>query len=637
MSAYSIQALLGERGRVAELLPGFAARDQQQAMARKVLACIEDSGTLVCEAGTGTGKTLAYLVAVLSSERRCIISTGTKNLQEQLYTRDLPLALSALDVEPDVALLKGRSNYLCRHRLLLTERDPPRQRELQAELSVIRAWSGRSLNGDIAECVEVPESSSIWARVTSTVDNCLGHECPSFDECHVVQARKAAADADIVVVNHHLFFADLALRQEGFAELLPGVQAVVFDEAHQLPEIATRFFGVALSAGQIKELTHDVLAAQRAEARDTPDLADAVAELDVALAEFVQALGATGQRRVWRELSFLPGIERATKTLRSRLECLADGLELLAERGRGLESCERRARDLLVRLLILCEQDDARYVRWIENREQTFTWRSTPLEVATFFAEHISQSECAWVFTSATLSIGDSVEHFADRLGLSDYEEAIWHSPFDYRHQTLCYVPPDMPAPGTSKYTESVVQAALPILKASGGRAFLLFTSHAALERAAKQLKHQAEFRLFVQGQMPRDELLRRFRSARGAVLLGTSSFWEGVDVRGDALVVVVIDKLPFAAPDDPVLQARLKLLSEQGDEPFISYQLPQAVIALKQGVGRLIRDEGDCGVLMLCDPRVVERGYGKLFFRSLPPMPVTRSQSDAVEFLRMI
>ena len=629
----SVHHVLGEEGPFATNFPGFSVRDQQQDMASAVLRCIESADVLVCEAGTGTGKTLAYLCAALLGGRKTIISTGTKNLQEQLFGRDLPAARQALGLNAKAALLKGRANYLCHYRLELAQSDPPLDRSEQSELNRIGQWAGRTSGGDRAECMEVPEASRLWSRVTSTAENCIGAECPHYEKCHVMLARRAAMEADIVVVNHHLFFADLALREEGFGEVLPGAEVIIFDEAHQLPEIATRFFGQSLSAAQLRELVRDAGLAYRSEAADTPQFNTVLTLLAEALERFVASLGRTDRRSAWAVLARDERVGTALSALKDALIDLCEALELLAERGKGLESGLRRAQDFAARLAALSETEDAQHVRWIESHARGFTWHLSPLEVASIFSAHLRSQNSAWVFTSATLSINGSVDHFAERLGLDDYRAEIWESPFDYRHQALCYVPEGLPAPSDRSYTDQVVDAVLPIIEASDGRTFMLFTSHAALRRAAQRVAEQTTFKLLVQGSVPRDELLRQFRSTPGSILLGTSSFWEGVDVRGDALVCVVIDKLPFAAPDDPVLEARLRAMKEQGREPFRSYQLPQAIIALKQGSGRLIRDEADCGLLVLCDPRLFSRGYGKMFFNSLPPIPVTRNLDQALSF----
>ena len=636
MSSESVQ-VLEEGGALSRLIDGFSPRAEQQAMARAVERAIEAHEVLICEAGTGTGKTLAYLCAVLGSHCKAVISTGTKNLQEQLYRKDLPLALDALGTTARVALLKGRANYLCHHRLAVSRSQPSLDSGEQADLSHIDEWTSWTPTGDIGECTQVPENAPIWQKVTSTVENCLGAECHFFEQCHVLKARRRAIEADIVVVNHHLFFADMALREEGFGELLPGVDVVVFDEAHQLPEVATRFFGVSLSATQLRELCRDASHAYYAEAGDYQEIPDAVRLLDIAVSDFRSSFDGRSGRVAWPEVSDSKKICAAADALVLGLTQLSDALSVISERGKALEGCQRRCVDLTERLIRLRVTDDQDSVQWLELNPRGFVWYSSPLEIADLFASRVAAEACAWVFTSATLAIKDSVEHFAERLGLTDYGSEIWDSPFDYRHQSLCYIPQGLPDPRDTDYVERMLEACVPVLTASRGRAFLLFTSHAALGLAHKYLQTRIDYPLFVQGTAPRDELLRQFRDSPNPVLLGTSSFWEGVDVRGEALSCVIIDKLPFAAPGDPLLQARLNAIREQGKDPFMSYQLPQAVIALKQGAGRLIRDEGDCGVLMLCDSRLVSKSYGRIFLHSLPDMPVTRSLDEVRDFLATI
>ncbi len=625
---------LGSDGALARLLPGFAPRPQQQAMARAVEEALTDFKVLVCEAGTGTGKTFAYLVPALLSGRRVIISTGTKSLQEQLFHRDLPLVRRALAVSAKVALLKGRANYLCRHRLT-TARDVLRSgsADVAGDLVRIGAWAGGTRSGDIAEVPDIPEDAPVWRQVTSTAENCLGQDCPELSDCHVLKARRAAADADLVVVNHHLFFADMALRDEGFGELLPGADAVILDEAHQLPEVASQFFGLSLGSRHLAELARDSVAAYRQEAGDDPGLPAAAHALEQALHELRLGLGVDARRGAWQALRADTGIANRVDALRTALDGLKRLLEQHAERGKDLQSCHRRCADLIQRMEAVTGPPDAKHLQWFETHVRSFSLNLTPLDIADVFSSQITARRCAWVFTSATLAVGRSFEHFAARMGLSGQAEGIWDSPFDFSRQALCYVPGAMPDPNSAGYTARVVDAAVPVLEASRGRAFLLFTSHRALREAASSLAARVRFPLLVQGQAPRTQLLQRFRNTPNAVLLGTSSFWEGIDVRGETLSCVIIDKLPFASPDDPVLQARLAAIREQGGNPFFDYQLPRAVIALKQGVGRLIRDVSDRGILVLCDPRLFSRSYGRVFLDSLPPLPIIRDPTAIVRF----
>ena len=619
--------LLGPNGPLARQVPGFAPRLPQQQMAEAVVAALEEGDTLVVEAGTGTGKTYAYLIPALLSGARVIISTGTRHLQDQLYHQDLPVVRQALNAPVRTALLKGRGNYLCRYRLQATEQDGRlSSREQVAELHRIRAWAGRTRRGDIAEIPDVPETSLIWPRVTSTVDNCLGQDCPQLADCFLAKARREALAADVLVINHHLFCADMAIKETGFAELLPGAEAFILDEAHQLPDIATHFLGRSLSGRQLSELGRDTVVEQARDAADFADLRRRAEALEPAILTLRQALGAADRRALWREVAGLLAVVKAIEQLREALDSLREALKEGAPRGKGLENCQRRGEDLALRLAALTgEESNLDNVRWFETRGRGFTLSLTPLDIAPKFQERLAAQPGAWVFTSATLAVGQSFEHFAARLGLRDYAGLRLDSPFDFARNALLYHPPDLPDPTSPRYTAALLEAVLPVLAASRGRAFLLFTSFRALREAAAWLADRLDYPLLVQGEAPKGVLLRQFRAAGNAVLLGTASFWEGVDVRGEALSCVIIDRLPFAAPGDPVVQARIESLRQRGEDPFLYYQLPHAAITLKQGVGRLIRDVSDRGVLVLCDPRLLTKSYGRVFLDSLPPMPRTR------------
>jgi ATP-dependent DNA helicase DinG len=530
------------------------------------------------------------------------------------------------------ALLKGRANYLCIHRLQ-TAHEQVRTPALLGDLSRIRQWAARTRTGDIAELSEIPEGSELWPKVTSTVDNCLGVECPAYQRCHLVQARRAAQEADLVVINHHLLFADLALKQSGFAELLPSANAFILDEAHQLPEVASSFFGARFSSRRLLDLARDTIAEQLQEAPDAAEVGEHAAALEHAAMALRLTMGQGQQRGAWAPLRKRAAVASALEELNMRLTELRETLNQIAVRGKGLQNCQRRAGDLCA-LLTLLHDDSDDAVQWFETYSRGFVLHHTPLEVADIFKAHVRSYPCAWVFTSATLAVDGDFGHFTSRLGLNDARCLLLGSPFDFAHNALLYLPRDMPDPGSAAYTRAVVEAAIPVLSVSRGRAFMLFTSHRALREAADLLAGQIDYPLLVQGGAPRRELLERFREAGDAVLLGTSSFWEGVDVRGPALSCVIIDKLPFASITEPVLQARLHALAASGVNPFMSLQMPQAVITLKQGIGRLIRDEQDTGVLMICDPRLMSRAYGRAFFNSLPEMPVTRVLADVESFL---
>jgi len=630
--------ILGRDGPLSGFIADFAPRPQQQAMAELVADTLDNDAILVTEAGTGTGKTFAYLVPALMSGSKVIISTGTKTLQDQLFHRDIPIVRQALDIPVTIALLKGRANYLCLHRLATAESSglmPSRQ--AVDHLRTIRVWAGRTRSGDISEVDNIPENAPVWYQVTSTTDNCLGQECPSFSDCHVVKARRAAQEADIVVVNHYLLFADMMLKDEGFGELLPGFNAIILDEAHQLHEIASDFFGTFLSSRQLMEFARDVIAEHLREAGDMKVLAQAANHLEKTVKDLRLSFGVEEHRAAWRVISSKSAVREHMRELQEEMQNLQRLLEESASRGKGLDNCWKRSIDLNECINQFDDNTDQQSINWYETAKNGFTLHQTPMEISGTFHNCMNRYKSAWIFTSATLAIGNSFEHFMSKLGIQDAITEQWHSPFNFKENALLYLPKAMPMPAEGGYTAAVVEAALPVIKACGGRTFVLFTSHRALKQAAGLFNEAGlKYPLLIQGSAPRSELLDRFRSAGNAVLLGTNSFWEGVDVRGPALSCVIIDKLPFATPDDPVLQARADALKKQGGNAFMDYLLPNAVIALKQGTGRLIRDVDDRGVLMLCDPRIITKSYGKVFLHNLPPMTLTRSLDDVHEFFKL-
>lgn len=610
-------------------------------MAEQVALTIESGGVLIVEAGTGTGKTFAYLVPVLLSGKRVIISTGTRALQDQLYHRDLPAVCAAIGRPVRIALLKGRSNYLCRHRLDLAEQQAHARglrREVALALPAVRDWAHSTRGGDIADAPGLGEQDPVWPWVTSTRENCLGTDCPQFEDCFVLAARRKAQAADIVVVNHYLLMADLVLKEEGFGDLLPGADAIVIDEAHQLPDVAGQFLGHVVSTRQLSSLARDLSAELLLSQQMSGGLDPALVALDAQVEAVLRAgerIEGRFEHAQWPE----PLIE-ALDGLANRANDLAVLLEPLCSEGQaGCARLRERLTDCVQRLHSFTGDEVVDGVRWAESSARSLSCHFAPLDVASGLSALMLSQGCAWVLTSATLAVGEDFTHYKRRSGLVDAVSARFESPFDFQRQALLYLPQGLDNPGSPGHTGAVIKAALPVLEASGGRAFLLFTSHRALREAADEIRRlPGEHRtmpLLVQGEASRDQLLRRFREAGNAILLGTGSFWEGVDVKGEALSVVIIDKLPFAAPNDPVLKARLADIREQGGNPFFDEQVPQAVIALKQGVGRLIRDTEDSGVVMLCDPRLVTKGYGRIFIQSLPPMKRTRSLAEVVDFLQ--
>jgi ATP-dependent DNA helicase DinG len=629
--------LFGPDGPLARAIPGFSTREEQIGMATAVDHALRTRGRLVVEAGTGTGKTFAYLVPALLSGRRVVISTGTRTLQDQLFSRDLPMVASALGRPVRIALLKGRANYLCLHRLELAEQQATTRglaREVATALPKVRDWSRSTRRGDVAEFALLGESAPVWPWVTSTRDNCLGPECGAFERCHVVQARRDAQAADVIVVNHHLLMADLVLKEEGFGDLLPSADAVVIDEAHQLADVAAMFLGFVVSARQIQALTRDLASEYLGGAPQVDVAASQTLERQVSELQYVFGdLRERQQSDQWSgaAIELLDRIQHSLYDLAKSLSATDHA---------GLTAICSRATEVGSRIATLLAKDEAgeEGVRWAQASSSNLSLHYAPVDVATPLSKLIGAHAGAWICASATLAVGHDFAHFTRRVGIKDAQTAQFGSPFNFERQALLYLPRGLDAPSSPRHTQQVIEAALPVLEASGGRAFLLFTSHRALRDAAqillRRLAPRPPYPILVQGDAPRDVLLTRFREYGNAVLLGTSSFWEGVDVKGAALSVVVIDKLPFAVPDDPVLKARLAAIERQGGNAFFDEQVPQAVITLKQGVGRLIRDHDDFGVIMLCDQRVRTRGYGRIFLDSLPAMPRTERLDDVTAFL---
>ena len=639
-----INDLFSASGTLAKGIEGFRPRQSQTDMARAVADAIQSRGTLLAEAGTGTGKTFAYLVPALLWGGKVIISTGTKNLQDQLFLRDIPIVRQAMNAPVTVALLKGRANYLCHFHLERTQQNGRlTSRDDVGYLRDISRFIKTTSSGDKAELSRVPENALIWNLVTSTRDNCLGAECTYYQDCFVMKARKEAQQADVVVVNHHLFFADVALKDTGVAELLPTANTVIFDEAHQLPDTATLFFGDTVSTSQVMELCRDVLAEGLTHARDGADWGTVVSTVEKAARDLRLTFPSEGSRLALEQIAqsspFFPALEH----LKSMLKQLAEVLSSQAERAETIEQCRVRTIEITAQLEawnhVGLVDEHAAKVLWVEAFSQALQLHQTPLSIAPIFSKQREGPPRAWIFTSATLAVKNDFSHYTDQLGLSDEPAKSWPSPFDYANQALLYVPGHLPPPNSPGYTDAVVDAALPVIEAAGGRAFVLCTTLRAVKRVAERLREIFEQKkynwpLLVQGELGRTELLSQFRASGNAVLVGSQSFWEGVDVRGDALSVVIIDKLPFAPPDDPVLAARIAEMEKRGLNGFMNHQLPEAIINLKQGAGRLIRDENDRGVLMICDSRLISKPYGRRIWQSLPPFKRTREIGTVQQFL---
>lgn len=634
-----MEHLLGRDGPFARL-PGFSPRPAQQDMAAQVADAITGRGLLVAESPTGTGKTYAYLAAALNSGRKVIVSTGTRNLQEQIYRDDLPAVLSALGPRrpPKTSLLKGRANYLCPHRLRACageQGDFLQGGEGKSSLAKIHAWAARTESGDLETLpgVDLSGNPALFRAVTSTADNCLGNKCGDYEKCFVRRARAAAHEADLIVINHHLFFSDLVLKKDGFGNLLPDADAVIFDEAHQLPQTALDFLGVRFSSGQVFELSRDVDAAALGH-RDGARLGTCARALRNA-SDGVKKLAAKTAGRLIADLQRQKFFARRESNLRRALENLCAALESGGD-GASEERLQlaRRASDMLGRLEQICDAESEDEVRWFEVGERSYALHCTPLSAAPVLSGYFNRGERAFVFTSATLAAGKSFAHFTGALGIAGARAVQWPAAFDYANNALLYLPPGLPDPRHPDFAAQMMQAALRAVAAADGRTFLLFTSHRALREARRMAERKKiPWPLLVQGDEPRNHLLKKFRTHGNAVLMGTASFWEGVDVRGDALSCVVIDKLPFPPPDNPVLQARYAKMEREGRNWFTEAALPQAVVTLKQGAGRLIRDRRDRGVLVICDRRLCEKSYGKIFMQSLPPMRRTVDIAEVRKF----
>ncbi|RBP51617.1 ATP-dependent DNA helicase [Arenicella xantha] len=637
MESDSVAYILGEDGPFSKRVDNYTTRAAQVEMAAAIEETIAQKQTLLAESGTGTGKTFAYLVPALLSGKKTLVSTGTKHLQEQLYHRDIPKVLETLGLNAKVSLLKGRSNYLCLHRMSLARGSSRRLDSVQlAELEAVNNWAPKSSRGDIGDLTEVPEDSRIWPQVTSTIDNCIGQDCSFFEDCFVNKARKAAMASDVVVVNHHLFFADKALKNDGFGALLPDVDTVIFDEAHQIPDIASNFLGTSFSSWQVMELCNDTRAAELKEKSLISKLVLTADELDKVTADYRLSLGLNERRVSWVDLlDEIPNLPKKLTMLANKLTEFSDVLEQASVAGEGLTRCYERALELSQACQRLADEtDDGDVVRWVEVARRTFRVHETPLNIGGELSHYFGNKLQARIFTSATLSIDGDFSHFQQLIGLQDDAvQRTWESPFDYFNQAVLYVPEGMPQPKEDSFTDALFEEVLPILQASNGGVFVLFTSFRILQGFAEKLA-EFDFNVLTQGDTSKRELLADFVAKPRSVLLGTMSFWEGVDVPGDALRCVIIDKLPFESPFDPVIKARLNAMQAEGNNPFMNYQVPRAVITLRQGAGRLIRSVTDKGVLMICDPRLRTTRYGRTFLNSLPRMRRTHDRTKVTQFL---
>ncbi len=623
-------------GDLSRHIKGFRPRDEQLEMAQVVAEAIESKSTVIVEAGTGTGKTFAYLAPVLLAGKKTIISTGSKNLQDQLFNRDLPAIKKALGYSGKIALLKGRSNYLCLERLdQVIAQGVLGDKSVLTDLSKVRRWNNGTQSGDLSECIELAEDSPILPQLTSTSESCLGSDCPNYAECYIAKARKKALNADLVVVNHHIFFADMAVKENGFGELIPNAEAIIFDEAHQLPDIASQYFGQSLTSRQLFELCKDINIVYRTELKDMQQLGNIADTLQKIIQDFRLLLGEGNQRGNWRDLSKQSMVAKAFNLLQEKLAFLSEVIKLVLGRSQTLDSIFERLEAIKVQLERLAETNVVGYCYWYETIGRQFGLHITPLTVADKFGSQVANKEAAWIFTSATLAVGADFQHFCQRLGVSPHKQKILPSPFNYCEQALLCVPRYLPPTNRPNTLTALGEMLLPLIEANQGRCFVLCTSYAMMRGLAEYFRAQSELSILLQGESAKTQLLTQFVEEKHSVLVATSSFWEGVDVRGDALSLVIIDKLPFTAPDEPLLKARIEDCRLQGGDPFNDIQIPEAVIALKQGVGRLIRDVTDRGAVVICDNRLVTRAYGETFLKSLPDAKRTRDLRKVVQFLQ--
>lgn len=626
-----------EDGLLSSNIQGFRPRAAQLEMAQAVGRAVKFATPAVVEAGTGTGKTFAYLVPALLSGKKTIVSTGSKNLQDQLFNRDLPTIQKALKYKGKVALLKGRANYLCLERLdQVVAMGVLGDKSVLADLSKVSKWHTSTKTGDLSECITIAEDSPILPQLVSTAESCLGSDCPHFKDCYVVQARRRAMEADVVVVNHHLFCAEMAVKETGFGELIPEAELIIFDEAHQLPDIASQYFGQSLSSRQLFDICKDTNIVYHTELKDLAQLGKAADHLQKTVQDFRLLMGTEGSirgnlRELFNDQKVVDGLTKVSENI----DFLSEVIKKSLGRSETLDKIFERLAEVKVQLKKLSDTSVVGYCYWYEANGRSFGLHITPLTVADKFGEQLKNQQVGWVFTSATLEVGGKFDHFCQRLGIENAEQLVLQSPFDYANQSLLCVPRYLPDTNKSHTLNELGKMLMPVIEANNGRCFLLCTSYFMMRGLADFLREHSNLSVLLQGETSKARLLEKFIAEENSVLVATQSFWEGIDVRGDALSLVIIDKLPFTSPDEPLLRARMEDCRLQGGEPFNDIQIPEAVITLKQGVGRLIRDVTDRGVVIICDSRLVMRNYGKTFLKSLPPSTRTRDLDKVIQFLK--
>jgi ATP-dependent DNA helicase DinG len=630
-----LRAFFRPNGPLARFHPQYEFRPGQLAMAEEVAAALEEKKHLLVEAGTGTGKTLAYLVPVIASGKRVIISTGTKNLQEQLFFKDIPFLQQHLDREIKVAYMKGRNNYLCRQKLYESETRPMLNNLVEIEdFGVIRAWEKETATGDRAELNKLPQDSSVWAKLDARRELCSGQKCEQFERCFITLMHQRAAESDIIIVNHHLFFADLALREDDYASIIPDYEAVIFDEAHEIEEVAGQHFGVQISSYRLEELARDIQGVAFRMQFGSPQLDKALDALRVRAHAFFALFETREGRTGFRDRAgFAQRQEKEYSGLLNALAMTTSQLLLVRDRSDEVIPLERRAKELAAHLRFLIEGADERYVYWVETRGRGVFLQATPIDVAELLQQRLFNEVDTIVLTSATLAVESRFDYIKGRLGVPEARELIVPPHFDYASQVLFYVPPELPDPRSERFTRAAAEAVAQVLRRSRGRAFVLFTSYQQMRAVHDIVSFALEYPTLLQGSAPNRALLDEFRETPNCVLFATASFWQGVDVPGEQLSCVIIDKLPFAVPSDPVVEARIRNIRQSGGNPFLEYQIPEAVIALKQGFGRLIRSRNDRGTLVLLDTRILRQRYGKVFHDSLPQYTFTTTIEDVDRF----
>lgn len=635
--ALTAKRFFARNGTLSRSHPSYEYRPGQLEMADAVEAALAEDRHLIVEAGTGTGKTLAYLVPSILSGKRVVISTGTKNLQEQLFFKDLPFLQSLFDRPLSVCYMKGRANYLCRQKLYDAERETVLTGfEERRDFQLIREWEKVTESGDKSELRELPEASSAWWKLDARGDLCSGQKCKQFDRCFITEMHRRAAESDIIIVNHHLFFADLAVRDQAYSAILPEYSAVIFDEAHEIEDVAGQYFGMSISNLQIHELMKDVAAISRQKLFVTPELDRSLVYLGDRTQQFFALFPQEGRQGFNAHESFLECNEEVYRDLLFSLDALSARIELVQGATDYTVPLVRRARLIQQGLRFWMESGDSAYVYWVERRARGLYLQATPIDVSQTLTTHLIEKVPSLVFTSATLTVAGEFDYAQKRLGLENARTLRVESQYDYSRQVLFYVPPHLPDPRQPTFTKRAADEIEQIVNASRGRAFLLFTSYGQMRQMYELLRERLDFPLLLQGDAPRTALVEAFRATQGAVLFGTSSFWQGVDVQGEQLSCVVIDKLPFAVPSDPVIAARVEAIRESGGNPFYEYQIPQAALALKQGFGRLIRATSDRGVLTLLDNRISKLPYGRVFFDSLPAYRFTARLGDVQDFFNV-